>query len=86
MKRRSHQKFSIDRERLTKEQLSGDDLIGGEMLSAKLDYVSMRTLAEMRRKRLIPFIKLGRKTIRYSWPRVQAALARLEIRAIGDEK
>ena len=38
---------------------------------------------ELMRKRKIPFFKLGHRTVRFSYRRCQEALARLEIRAVG---
>ena len=36
------------------------------------------------RKRQIPFIKLGHRTVRFDLSRVLEALRRLEVRAVGD--
>jgi len=76
---------------LISQELQGEDgvsrpnLIDGKELASRLNAPSQRILAEMRRKRMIPYIKLGHRTIRYSWPRVLEALSRFEIRAVGDK-
>jgi hypothetical protein len=36
----------------------------------------------MTRSRIIPVIKLGHRTLRYSWPRVCQALAKREVREV----
>ena len=38
---------------------------------------------QMMRKKLIPYTRLGRKTVRFDYRKVLAALTKLEIRAIG---
>ena len=34
----------------------------------------------------IPFMKLGHKTLRFCWPRVEAALAKFEVKAATDPR
>ena len=54
-----------------------------EDVRARLQLPSIRMVEEMMRKRKIPFTKLGHKTVRFDWPKVEAALAKLEIREVG---
>ena len=35
------------------------------------------------RKRKIPYLTLGHRTVRFFWPAVEKALAKLEIKAVG---
>lgn len=51
-----------------------------------LNLPSTRMVDEMMRKRRIPYIKLGHRTIRFDLPRVMEALRRLEVTAVGDTK
>ncbi len=44
-----------------------------------------RGVEEMMRRRKIPFLKLGHRTVRFDWPAVEKAINRLEFRAIGQE-
>jgi hypothetical protein len=37
------------------------------------------------RRRKIPFLALGHRTVRFYWPAVLKALAKLEIKAVGQE-
>ena len=59
------------------------DLLTKEELRRKLNLPHVRIIEEMTRKRKIPVVKLGYRTLRYSWPRVEAALERLTVREIG---
>ena len=47
--------------------------------------VTRRVVEEMMRRRKIPFIALGHRTVRFFWPAVEKALGRLEHKAIGQE-
>jgi len=38
---------------------------------------------ELMKRRKIPFVRLGHRTVRFSWDRVQAALSNFEYRAVG---
>jgi excisionase family DNA binding protein len=42
-----------------------------------------RGVEEMMRRRKIPFLKLGHRTVRFDWGAVEKAVARLEHRAVG---
>jgi hypothetical protein len=39
----------------------------------------------MMRRRKIPFIALGHRTVRFHWPSVEKAIGKLEHKAIGQE-
>jgi hypothetical protein len=38
---------------------------------------------ELVRKRKIPYLRLGHRTLRFDWPKVQAALERFEVKEVG---
>lgn len=59
-------------------------LLSKNQLREALNVPSIRILEEMMRKRQIPFIKLGHRTVRFDLSRVLEALRRLEVRAVGD--
>lgn len=54
----------------------------GELREA-LNLPSTRIVDELVRKRKIPALKLGHRTVRFDLARVLEALRRLEVRAIG---
>ena len=58
------------------------ELIDKEELRRRLNLPSVRMVEELMRKRKIPFVKLGHRTVRFSWPKVLAAITSLEQRAI----
>ena len=58
------------------------ELIDKEELRCRLNLPSVRMVEELMRKRKIPFVRLGHRTVRFSWPKVLAAIAALEQRAI----
>jgi hypothetical protein len=59
------------------------DWIDKEELRRRLSLPSSRMVDQLMRKKMIPFTRLGWKTTRFSWARVQAALAKYEQKAIG---
>jgi hypothetical protein len=61
------------------------ELIDKEELRRRLNLPSVRMVEELMRKRKIPFLRLGYRTVRFSWVKVLAALQALEHRAIGDK-
>ena len=61
---------------------SSADLIGKEELRCRLNLPSIRMVEELMRKRKIPYIRLGHRTVRFSWPKVLEAIAAFEHRAI----
>lgn len=54
-----------------------------EELRSRLGLPSTRMVDDLMRKRKIPFVKLGHKTVRFQWSKVTAALAKLEIHEVG---
>ena len=54
-----------------------------EQLRQLLNLPSTRMVDELMRKRKIPFLKLGHKTIRFEWPKVKAAIEKFEHKAVG---
>ena len=62
------------------------DWLTKEQLRERLNLPSTRMVDELVRKHKIPVYKLGHKTIRFNWEHVKEALARLEIRAVGDRR
>lgn len=59
-------------------------LVTKKQLAAILNLPSTRMIDEMMRRRRIPFLKLGHRTIRFNVGRVREALTRLEVREIGN--
>ena len=59
------------------------DLLTKEELRLKLNLPSTRMVDELVRRRKIPVIKLGHKTVRFHYERVRAALDKLEIKEVG---
>lgn len=45
--------------------------------------LSTRMVDELVRRRKIPFIKLGYRTIRFDWERVKTAVEKLEFKEVG---
>jgi hypothetical protein len=60
-----------------------EHLLTKEQLRERLNVPHVRIIEEMTRKRRIPVVKLGYRTLRYSWPKVQAALEKLTVREMG---
>lgn len=60
-----------------------DSLLTKEQLRAKLNLASTRMVDQLVKKRKIPSLKLGYRTIRFDWGKVQAALEKLEIKEVG---
>ena len=52
-------------------------------LAERLRLPSKRAVEEMMRRRKIPYITLGHRTVRFYWPAVEKALAKFEIKAAG---
>ena len=51
---------------------------------AELTGIPIRTLRSLQQRRLIPFMRLGFRTIKYAPSRVFAAIEKYEIRAVSD--
>lgn len=56
-------------------------LLNKAQLAERLN-MTPRGVECMTRSRIIPVIKLGHRTLRYSWPRVCEALAKREVREV----
>ena len=56
-----------------------------EELRAALNLPSTRMVDELVRKRKIPVIQLGHRTVRFNLAKVEAALERLELKAVGQK-
>ena len=54
-------------------------------LAEKLGLPSKRAVEEMMRRRKIPYLTFGHRTLRFFWPAVEKALAKFEIKAAGRE-
>lgn len=60
------------------------DLIDKEELRRRLNLPSIRMVEELMRKRKIPYLRLGHRTVRFSWQKVLLAISRFERRAAGE--
>ena len=58
------------------------ELIDKEELRSRLNWPAVRMVEEFMGKRKIPYVRLGHRTVRFSWPKVLAAVTALEQRAI----
>lgn len=47
--------------------------------------VTRRVVEEMMRRRMIPYLSLGYRTVRFFWPAVERALAKFEHKAVCQE-
>ena len=61
------------------------ELLTKEELKNRLNLPSTRMVDELMRKRKIPYLKLGAKTIRFDYAKVLAALEKFEIKEVGRE-
>ncbi|WP_348543731.1 hypothetical protein [Chthoniobacter sp.] len=61
------------------------DLLTKKQLKIRLNLPSERMVEEMMKKRMIPFLKLGHRTIRFEWSKVQEAIAKFEHKAVGQK-
>lgn len=62
---------------------SGSELLTKEDLRLRLNLPSLRMVEELMRKRKIPYLILGHKTVRFELPKVMEALLKLEKKAVG---
>jgi hypothetical protein len=53
-------------------------------LAAELG-LTRRGVEGLMRARKIPFLVLGHRTVRFYWPSVEKALAKLELKAVGQD-
>jgi hypothetical protein len=58
------------------------ELLTKEQLAERINAPSTKLVDELMRARKIPYLRLGHRTVRFDWPKVQVALARLEVGAI----
>jgi hypothetical protein len=58
------------------------ELLNKEQLRQRLNLASVRGVDEMVKRRKIPVIRIGHRTVRFSWPDVEVALERLTLKAI----
>lgn len=58
-------------------------LLTKEQLRSALQLDSARMVDELMRRRKIPFLKLGHRTVRFDLERVLAALEKLEVHEVG---
>jgi hypothetical protein len=58
-------------------------LLSKEEIRQKLNLISIRGVDELVRRRKIRVVRLGHRTVRFSWPAVEAALKRLTIKEIS---
>jgi hypothetical protein len=58
------------------------ELIDKDELPRRLNLLSVRMIEGLMRKRKIPYVRLGHRTVRFSWPKALAAVTALEQRAI----
>ena len=54
-------------------------------LRQRLNLPSTRMVDVMMKKRMIPYLKWGSKTVRFDWLKVQAALEKFELKAVGQK-
>ena len=64
--------------------MNQSDYLNKLELAAKLG-ITRRNVEDMMRRRKIPFLTLGHRTVRFYWPAVERALAKFEHRAVGQE-
>ena len=61
------------------------NLLTKEQLRDALNLPSTRMVDELVRRRKIPVLRLGYRTVRFDLAKVQAALEKLELKAIGQK-
>ena len=60
-----------------------DIFLDKEGLRLRLNLESTRAVDELVRRRKIPVVRLGHRTVRFSWPEVRAALDKLTVKEVG---
>lgn len=63
--------------------ITGPELLTKEQLCERLNLPSVSSVEALMRSRKISFMRLGHRTVRFSWAKVQEELSRLEIKAVG---
>lgn len=61
-------------------------LLTKKQLKEVLNLPSTRMIDELMRRRNIPYLRLGHRTVRFELTAVEKALSKLEVREIGREK
>ena len=61
------------------------NLLTKEQLRDALNLPSTRMVDELVRRRKIPVIRLGHRTVRFDLAKVEFALERLELKAVGQK-
>lgn len=61
------------------------NMLTKEELRQRLNLPSTRKIDDMMKKRMIPYLKWGAKTVRFDWLKVQAALEKFELKAVGQK-
>ena len=61
---------------------SNTELLDKKQLAARLNLPSTRMVDQLMRKRKIPYLVLGHKTVRFEWRKVEAAIQKLEVREV----
>ncbi len=59
------------------------ELLTKEQLRVRLNLPKLRIIDDLIRKRSIPVTRLGHRTVRFNWPKVQEALERLTVKEVG---
>lgn len=59
-----------------------DQLLTKSQIAERLN-ITKRTVELAIKNKRLPFIKLTNKTIRFEWPKVEDALRRFEVKAVG---
>ena len=65
-----------------KHEAFNEEFLTKQELRAALNLPSTRSVDELVRKRRIPIVRLGHRTVRFSLPQVRAALEKLTIREV----
>ena len=60
-----------------------DALLTKEQLRKKLNLPSTRSIDELMRRRVIPTIRLGWRTVRFDWAAVRAAIEKVTVQAVS---
>lgn len=65
--------------------IQAENFLTKEQLRVRLNLPSIRKIDDMMKRRMIPFLKWGSRTVRFDWEKVQAALAKFESKALGEK-
>ncbi len=76
---------SMDRESSESNGQRGQEFLTKEELRIRLNLPSTRMIDEMMKRRMIPFLRWGAKTIRFDYAKVKASLERFEHKAVGQK-